>query len=66
MRDNCELGIVEDIRHVFLQCPNSNDEVCSMYKELYAIEDGSGTRAIESCNDIVYLILGGHVESLSQ
>ena len=45
MCDNCDLGIVGDIKHVILQCPNTNGEMCAMYKELHAIEDDSGNIA---------------------
>ena len=35
-----------------------------MLKNIHSIEDGSGTTAIESCDDIL-LILGGNVDSLT-
>ena len=41
MCDKCDLGIVENIKHIIMQCPHDTHIVNAMFNELREIEHGS-------------------------
>ena len=61
---NCDLGTVESIRHVIMQCPNNERDTNDMFDRLRDIEDGSGTYAIENCGNVLNMVLGAKVPGL--
>ena len=66
MCSNCDLGIVENIDHIFMQCPFNVREKEMMINRILCIKDGSGMHALNSGSDVIHVLLGGHIEGLSE
>ena len=60
---NCDLGIVESVRHIVMQCPFNIMEITDMYSEPDKLEDGSWEYAKE-CGDLMSVILGCELPNL--
>ena len=54
----CDLGKVEDINHIMLQCPFNSAETVMMLLELHQLSDGPGSFTLARCDDVLWLILG--------
>ena len=57
---NCDLGIVEDIRHIIMQCPNKETEKSQLLETVKSIPDGSGQYMIEHTDDIFAVLMGAN------
>ena len=66
MCPNCDLGIVENIHHVVMQGPFNVQEKECMLNSISGIKDGSGIHALNSNTNILHVLLGGHIEGLSE
>ena len=56
---DCDLGVVDDIRHLVLQCPKWQTGRTEMMNEIENIPDGRGVALLNSQCDLVIALLGG-------
>ena len=58
----CELGIVEDARHLVLQCPVFQDERAAMFSEIRRLPNNLGANALDNDADILGTLLGRSID----
>ena len=63
--ENCDLGMVKNVKHVVLQCPYNEGESNNMLKQLKNMGVNSGLYELDHFHDILPVILGKYVVGLS-
>ena len=58
MCDRCDLGIVENARHVIMQCPLYNTKCTEMFNELEQSSKIWANNIINQGHDILHILLG--------
>ena len=66
MCTNCNLALVEDVRHIILQCPFNEPELRKLDVDLRQLQDGSGVYALDSADNLMCLALGQSIQDLSE
>ena len=61
----CDLGIVEDARHIIMQCAFISNDTIDMYGDLEHLEGGIWDTTTQSNVDIINIILGCELPDLS-
>ena len=50
---------------MILQCPYDTVEITEMYDKIRSINNGSGAYALGNCENVLRLVLGGHIDGLT-
>ena len=58
MCDRCELGIIENARHLILQCSFYDLERTDMFKEIESVNDTWSTKISNQGYDLMHILLG--------
>ena len=58
MCNRCELGIIEDARHIILQCPYYDQERTEMFNELEMMCEVWANRIVNQGHDLLHVLLG--------
>ena len=56
----CTLGIREDLLHIVMQCPDTEEIKCEMFEVINAIEDDHVKALMLEQQEVFYIILGKH------
>ena len=52
------MGVVEDIRHLLVQCPYFQAEMCSLYESLYLAQGDIAPRVANDAQNYFHIIMG--------
>ena len=58
--NNCELGLREDVNHMVMQCPHSEDAKGEMLEMIGNIEDEQVNQVIQQNGDLLSVLMGKH------
>ena len=61
----CELGIIEDIRHIVMQCPYFNNETIQLYESLEQMDDDIASRVMRDAPNYFHIVMGKQPEYAS-
>ena len=56
--DLCDLGVMDDAKHMIMQCPALQQFRNEMFNELTNIEDGSGREILDSAVEVCHTLMG--------
>ena len=62
---NCTLGIIEDIRHIVMQCPFFNNETVQLYESLEQMDDETASRVMRDAPNYFHIVMGKRPEYAS-
>ena len=65
MCSNCDLGILEDVKHIVMQCPFYSDERIKMHDLLSNLESDCAVRVVADNQNFFYNVMGKHPEGMS-
>ena len=63
--ERCNLGVIEDLKHITMQCPFYEEHRISMYREIAQLQCDEINVAMENPQDIYPLILGKQPDNVS-
>ena len=63
--ERCDLGVIEDLKHITMQCPFYEEHRISMYREIAQLHCDEINVAMENPQDIYPLILGKQPDNVS-
>ena len=61
----CDLGIVEDIRHLVMQCPSSSNQTHELFETLVQMDNDIATRVTQDPGNYLNIIMGMQPEYAS-
>ena len=65
MCDRCDLGILENARHIILQCPFFSQERANMFNELEDVSETCTSRISNQGHAIMHILLGKQPENIT-
>ena len=65
MCDKCDLGIVEDTRHIVMQCPFFEHDKMNMLKEMEEVESYEISNLLNEHGRLFLYLMGKHPDNVS-
>ena len=63
--NRCDLGTIENIHHLIMQCPFYVDERVEMYRQLRTIDSETVRNVLNDPQNIFHTLMGRHPEQMS-
>ena len=64
IRGNCDLGIIEDINHLLMQCPSYSEERMNLHQSLNMLETITATQIVNDPVNYFHNIMGKQPENV--